>query len=55
MVQEGFNDFKYLLQWRKDSVIKARLKRTKKFFQSLVMLVLTNYCKINSANLNIII
>jgi len=39
MIQQGSNYFKCLLQWMKDSMTKARPKRTKKSFQSLVMQV----------------
>ena len=39
MIQQGSNNFKYLLQWMKDPITKARPKRTKKPFKSLVMQV----------------
>ena len=39
MIQQESNDFKYLSQWMKGPMTKARLKRTKKSFQSLFMQV----------------
>ena len=39
MIQQGSNDFKYLMQWMKGPMTKVRPKKIKKPFQSLVMQV----------------
>ena len=39
MIQHRSNYFKYLLQWMKGPMTKARPQRTKKSFQSIVMQV----------------